>query len=176
MRQRLLLLDLDGTIREPASGARFISEPSDQRLIEGALLQLRRYKGDGWTMVGITNQGGVASGHKTMGDAIEEQWLTLMACRGLLSEIYFCPEYDGSECICVDGEQRLNYRRFSRTNQSFRKPGAGMLELAMELNSFSREKTMMVGDRSEDEESAKNAGVAFQWAKTWLADTGIYIV
>ena len=31
----LLLLDLDGTVREPASGAKFINDSKDQRLIKG---------------------------------------------------------------------------------------------------------------------------------------------
>lgn len=33
---RLLLLDLDGTIHEPLSGEKFIQHPRDQRIIKGA--------------------------------------------------------------------------------------------------------------------------------------------
>ena len=45
---RLLLLDLDGTVRESASGAKFINKPDDQVLIDGALKAIRAYQSAGW--------------------------------------------------------------------------------------------------------------------------------
>ncbi len=61
----LLLLDMDGTLREPKSGQPYFQDPKDQRHIEGASTAILAYK-DGGIMVGITNQGGVAAGHKSI--------------------------------------------------------------------------------------------------------------
>jgi D-glycero-D-manno-heptose 1,7-bisphosphate phosphatase len=88
---KLLLLDCDGTIREPASGGKFIQHPSDQRIIKGADQALAHYHKNEWQIVGITNQGGVAAGHKTIEDAIEEQLITLELFPEI-EGIFFCPD------------------------------------------------------------------------------------
>lgn len=59
MHTKLLLLDCDGTIREPRSGAKFIQRPEDQKIIAGADKAIAHYHQEGWILVGITNQGGV---------------------------------------------------------------------------------------------------------------------
>jgi len=71
-KMKALLLDLDGTIRRPTSG-KFIEYPNDQEPIEGAIKAMEIYHQEGWTMIGITNQGGVAAGYKSLKSAIEEQ-------------------------------------------------------------------------------------------------------
>ena len=55
---KLLLLDLDNTVRETISGATFINDPFDQRLILGAAETIARYKSQFWQIIGISNQGG----------------------------------------------------------------------------------------------------------------------
>ena len=59
----LLLIDMDGTLREPLSGQQHFQHPKDQHIIAGAEIAIRAYKDD-WIIVGITNQGGVGAGHK----------------------------------------------------------------------------------------------------------------
>lgn len=54
----LLMVDMDGTIREPLNGQQYFQHPKDQRQIEGADPAIGAYKDD-WLIVGITNQGGV---------------------------------------------------------------------------------------------------------------------
>ncbi len=63
---KLLLLDCDGTIREPLSEAKFIQQPRDQRIVEGADKAIAHYSSREWTIIGITNQGGVAARHKSI--------------------------------------------------------------------------------------------------------------
>lgn len=166
---KLLLLDLDGTVRESASGKTFINQPDDQKLIDGATEAIARYPG--WTKIGITNQGGVAAGHKSLGDAIAEQHITLQ----LLPEldwIYFCPTYDGNACWKVDRYNSLEIKQFFIEEfGSFRKPGAGMINLA--LRQFDVEQSLYVGDRPEDEQAATAAGVPFMWAHDWRTATSI---
>ena len=91
---KLLLVDCDGTIREPDSGEKFIQYPQDQRIIRGADKAIASYSPSEWTIVGITNQGGVAAGHKSLSDCCNEQRYTLELFPQI-SAIYFCPDYNG---------------------------------------------------------------------------------
>ncbi|MEH1788842.1 MAG: hypothetical protein V7L23_25500 [Nostoc sp.] len=59
---KLLILDLDGTVRRPKSGAKFINNPHDQEIIPEAQRAIAHYKSQCWIIVGATNQGGVAAG------------------------------------------------------------------------------------------------------------------
>jgi D-glycero-D-manno-heptose 1,7-bisphosphate phosphatase len=93
----LLLVDLDGTIREPLSGQQYFQHPKDQRIIAGADVAIRAYKDD-WIIVGITNQGGVAAGYKSIQECIKEQQYTLELFPEL-REIYFCPDFEGKKCF-----------------------------------------------------------------------------
>jgi hypothetical protein len=55
---KILLVDCDGTIRQPKSGAKFINKPDDQQPIPGAVEATRHYFQKDWLIVGITNQAG----------------------------------------------------------------------------------------------------------------------
>ncbi|MBE9193571.1 hypothetical protein IQ230_25235 [Gloeocapsopsis crepidinum LEGE 06123] len=46
-KEELLLLDCDGTIREPISGAKFIQHPEDQKIIAGAEQAIAHYHQEG---------------------------------------------------------------------------------------------------------------------------------
>lgn len=58
MKQKLLVLDKDGTIVRPKSGNTFVQHPEDQELIEGVAEAIARYIADGWTIAIASNQGG----------------------------------------------------------------------------------------------------------------------
>lgn len=159
---KLLLLDLDGTIREPVSGQKFIQHPRDQRVIEGADKAIVHYHGHGWLPIGISNQGGVAAGHKSLEDCVQEQFYTLELFPQL-HKIYFCPDYEGKQLGCC---YRNHYNvLFPSGYPSFRKPGAGMLEYAIQTHDS--EECWYVGDRPEDEAAAVAASVNFVWANIW---------
>jgi D-glycero-D-manno-heptose 1,7-bisphosphate phosphatase len=162
---KALLLDLDGTIRRPTSG-KFIEDPNDQEPIEGATKTIEIYHQEGWTLIGITNQGGVAAGHKSLKSAIEEQQKTLEIFP-LLSYIYFCPDFEGNLCYGVSRENiDLIHEIRKEFLGQFRKPNCGMISASLK-NFKNLSKALMVGDRSEDEEAAKNAGIHFLSADIW---------
>jgi D-glycero-D-manno-heptose 1,7-bisphosphate phosphatase len=163
---KALLLDLDGTIRRPTSG-KFIEDPNDQEPIEGAIKAMEIYHQEGWTMIGITNQGGVAAGYKSLKSAIEEQLKTLEIFPRL-SCIYFCPDFEGNLCYGVSRENiDLIHVICKEFLGQFRKPNPGMIFAA--LRAFAKEPTdiLMVGDREEDKLAAKNAGINFLDAHIW---------
>ena len=162
---KALLLDLDGTIRRPTSG-KFIEDPNDQEPIEESIKTMQLYDQEGWIITGITNQGGVAAGHKSLKSAIEEQRKTLEIFP-LLCYIYFCPDFEGNLCYGVSRENiDLIHETHKEFLGQFRKPNCGMISAA--LKSFKNpSKALMVGDRLEDEEAAKNAGIHFLSADIW---------
>ncbi len=90
---KILLVDCDGTIRQPKSGAKFIDKPTDQEPIPGAVEAIDHYHSEGWLIIGVTNQAGVAAKHKSLKDCVQEQQYTLRLFPQL-EAIYFCPDYE----------------------------------------------------------------------------------
>jgi hypothetical protein len=97
--KHLLLLDLDGTVRETKSGQDFINSPDDQTLKIGVFDLIKRAHEIGWGIFGVTNQGGVRAGFKSLKDCIQEQFITLEKTRGFMLGIYFAIADD--ECWFV---------------------------------------------------------------------------
>lgn len=173
MRMKLLLTDCDGTIREPASGEKFIQYPLDQRVIFGADRTLAYYHSKGWLIVGISNQSGVAAGHKVLDDAIAESHYTLELFPQILC-IYICPDFEGKHCWLIGRNHDEVPVHLTPWGEdfigTFRKPQPGMLNAAVKMSGFKERKSeyWFVGDRTEDEESAMRAGVNFMPADIWL--------
>lgn len=123
----LLMLDLDGTIRRPKGENKFINNPKDQELFPEVLGLLEEYRKADFTIVGITNQGGVAAGFKSIENCVAEQKYTLelapqMDC------IYFCPSKRGRSCRKVNRDGSVE----KYAGNGYRKPHPGMLALAMD--------------------------------------------
>ncbi|MCL1466073.1 HAD-IIIA family hydrolase [Argonema galeatum] len=167
-RLSLLILDLDGTVREPVSGNKFIQRPRDQRMIEGVEGAIAYFAATGWKIVGVTNQAGVASGKKSLQSCIKEQQYTLELLLEM-EEIYFCPDFEGRKCFCVTRSEVHNYSKHQESGK-FRKPNPGMVNLAIERHL--PDKILMIGDRPEDREAAKAAGIKFQQAENWRQTYG----
>ena len=175
--KKLLILDKDGTLTTTMSGARFVQHPEDQKLLPGVEEALQRYTDDGWLTVIVSNQGGVAAGHKTLADVNDE----MQYCYDLIYEsvmdgctfldVYFCPDFEGRVCCRMEGSAE-DLSPFQGTD--FRKPGPGMLKEA--ISDFAAQQfdtpdqILYVGDRPEDQQAAKAAGVSFMWASQWRGD------
>lgn len=171
---KILFLDLDGTVRQTKSGATFITDPYDQELIPGVVDALENYKD--WTIIGITNQGGVAAGFKTLENCILEQQQTLTLITKLHS-IYFCPD-NGDTIGIVERSRNGMFTSYqdghSGVYASFRKPDCGMIIYAcggkftcdVAIKDLYSE-CLMVGDRPEDQQCAANAKIPFMWAEDW---------
>jgi D-glycero-D-manno-heptose 1,7-bisphosphate phosphatase len=160
----VLYLDLDGTVRQGKDDAlgRFVNGPEDVVVFPEAVEMMRRWKAGGGRIIGVSNQGGVALGIVAF-EAVEAAILeTYNQTLGLFDRIRWCvhhPDADNPEmarCWC-------------------RKPAPGLLiEGAISLAEEHGEyyppyMGLMVGDRPEDEECAKRAGLDFQWAADWRA-------
>ncbi len=158
----VLYLDLDGTVRQGKDDAlgRFVNGPEDVAVFPEATEMMRRWKAGGGRIIGVSNQGGVSLGivpYKQVAAAMRE---TQRQAGGLFDKIAFCVHHPNAKspefarCWC-------------------RKPSPGLIiESALDCAAHFGEyyppyMGLMVGDRPEDEQCAKLAGLDFQWAADW---------
>ncbi len=169
--QEILFVDLDGTIRRPKSGEQFIQFPKDQEAIPGAKEAITKYSTQGYLIVGITNQGGVAAKHKSLDDCIKEQQETLKLFPEIHS-ILFCPDFEGEKCYrCYRDKYFDCTTHYPRLLVHYRKPGLGMIDYVLTQGEIHPSDCLMVGDSSEDEACAEAAGVTFIEAEKWRSTT-----
>lgn len=189
---KLAILDKDGTLTQPKSGAQFVESPEDQELMPGVEEAIAKLVAAGYVIAVVSNQWGCtaknpATGkpHKSMESAIEE----MKFVGRLIPEIqviYFCPD-DGNKLVELDyspertilGDANISsYQRQDhdfyiaggrREYASFRKPNPGMLHWAMQKFSSLTEpvEAFYIGDRSEDLNAAYFADIPFLHADTW---------
>lgn len=170
---KILLLDKDGTLVVPASGAKFVNIPTDQKPMDGVNNAIDYYLKNDWNLMIISNQGGVAAGHKSLEEAIAEMRFAMDLFPGI-EQAYFCPcdpKSEGDHCWYVgnDWEMKIDWKISALGYSSgFRKPHPGMLQLAI---AGSVDEVLYVGDRPEDEQAAAAANVPFMWADQWRVST-----
>lgn len=188
---KLAFLNKDGTLVISSKPNGFIDKPEQQVLKPGSLELVERLLLEDFTLVIVSNQGGIEKGFKSLEMAIDE----MMYCNNLFvkeldrpvfERIYFCPDFGGNHCyLCEpDGYSKENQfwktKPFDLSNSiaankikakgRYRKPNSGMLEQAIEYYSGATldepplEKIIMIGDRKEDKQAAENAKVhQFYW-------------
>lgn len=88
MATKLLICDKDGTLVNPASEAKFVDSPWDQKPIIGVKGKLENYALSGWDIAIASNQGGVAANHKSLESCILEMRFCLELFPAI-AEAYF---------------------------------------------------------------------------------------
>jgi D-glycero-D-manno-heptose 1,7-bisphosphate phosphatase len=159
----VLYLDIDGTVREGKDDAlgRFVNGPEDVRVFPAAVEMMRRWKAGGGRIIGVSNQGGIALGIVTFEQVAAAMHETHRQAEGLFDKITLCMHHPDAEhpemarCWC-------------------RKPSPGLIvEAALDLarthpsEIYPPYMSVMVGDRPEDEECARLAGLDFLAAAAW---------
>jgi D-glycero-D-manno-heptose 1,7-bisphosphate phosphatase len=149
-----LCLDLDDTVRYSANG-KFINKAEDVRLFPDVEAKLWEYRDNHFLIFGVSNQGGVAHGFKTSRGVDQEIEATFMLFKRNPFHIVKCCLHE------ADGKvEPYNHRSL------LRKPDYGMLALC-EVEAFQAgyivdwDKSLFVGDRSEDRDIADKAGIKF---------------
>ena len=143
-----VFVDRDGTIIEDVP---FLHEPQRVRLLPGAGEGLKRLQDMGYRIVILTNQGGIGLGYFTLEDfyRVNSAMLRLLHGYGVrVDKIYFCPHGLAEQCDC-------------------RKPGTALLRLAHEQLNVDLSRSVVIGDRTADLETARRAG-----CKSVLVRTG----
>lgn len=157
--QPALFLDFDGTIRYNGKNpGDYIDGPDSVALYDGVEEKLWDYRDRGWVLIGVTNQGGVAFGFKTVDENRDEVDATIeLFEENPFHDIYCCEWHPDGDSVPYGNKSLL------------RKPHYGMLVMA-EVEMLERgrlvnwEKSLLVGDRREDKECAEAAGIDFEWA------------
>lgn len=157
-----LCLDWDGTIRRSKSGFTFIKDKDDIELIPGMEEIIWVYRNLGWLIIGISNQGAVAFGIKTVPEIRAETKVTL----GLFKTN---PFHIVKMCMSMTGGTTEPYNHRSL----MRKPYVGMLAAAEQTawengHIIDWDKSLFVGDRPEDQSCARNADIPFIYASYFL--------
>jgi D-glycero-D-manno-heptose 1,7-bisphosphate phosphatase len=158
----MLYLDIDGTVREGKDDplGKFVNGPDDVRIFPEAVIMMQLWKDQGGRIAGVSNQGGIALELVSEQNVKDAFLRTQDGVGWLFDRILYCKHYPTSKntglCWC-------------------HKPQYGLLvEAAVTLGAHYDEvyplyMSLMVGDRPEDEQCAKNAGIDFMWAKEWRA-------
>lgn len=165
----LLIVNINGTVKVPESGEH-TNTPGNQQIITNALFALGLYNAEGWSIVGVSNQGGVTARNpitgkpfKSFNDCVAEQRLTLQYLKPL-TVIYIAPDMSGIACWRVARTRLTEETRYS----NYRLPGTGMLQLAIDrYNTGGNSQVLYVDDSNTGEDAAAELGIPFKYATTW---------
>lgn len=162
--KKVAIFDFDGTLRVPKKGS-WVS-PGNMKLGPAFDFFYQVYRSD-YILFGLTNQGGVAHGFKTMEQVREEnkemeRMLVAKIFNGpalgvsLFEKVIVAPLYPGVNCDV----------------SHLRKPNTGALGVIEHCLSekgitVDWRQSLMCGDRNEDKEFAERAGLKFFDAKNW---------
>ena len=141
--KKIVFIDRDGTINLKADKACYIEDINDFIWIDKAKDAIELLTDNGYKVILITNQPGIARGNLTIEklDEIHNKMQQDLKQYGTeIYKIYYCPHDWDEGCDC-------------------RKPKPGMLYQAQKDLSIDLTKTVFFGDDERDMEAARNANV-----------------
>lgn len=145
--ERIIFLDRDGTINTEVN---YLYRPEELKILPGVPDAIRYWKEQGYRIVVVTNQAGVARGYYTEADvdALHAYMNRLLQKQGAgIDHFFYCPHHP---------EHGIGaYRRQCHC----RKPETGMFEMAEQYYEVDREHSWMIGDKLSDILAGKNYGV-----------------
>ena len=139
---KALFLDRDGVVNVEKN---YLHKPEDFELVDGIAEVCRAYQEQGYLIIIVTNQSGIARGYyseedfRHLSDWMVEYFKTL----GIdITRIYHCPHHEeiSGTCDC-------------------RKPEPGMFLNAMNDYGIDMRSSVMIGDNERDITAARRAGV-----------------
>jgi D-glycero-D-manno-heptose 1,7-bisphosphate phosphatase len=136
-----VFLDRDGTVCEEVG---YLSDEKELRLIPGAAEAIIKINQAGWKVIIISNQSGIARGYMNSDDVdrVNQKLLKLLKAEGAqVDGIYYCPHHP-------QGNSPYNIKC------DCRKPEAGLLYKAAREHKLILDKSIMIGDKYSDVETA----------------------
>jgi D-glycero-D-manno-heptose 1,7-bisphosphate phosphatase len=160
----VLYLDIDGTVRHGKEQlGRYVNTVADVVIFPEAITHMQRWKDNGGRIIGVSNQGGIALGHMSFTACAQTMIRTHQLTGGLFDKLAWCRHHPAA----ADPEMARCWCR---------KPAPGLLiEAAVDLaravggEIYPPHLALMVGDRIEDRDCARNANVDFMDATEWRA-------
>ena len=140
MGNKAVFIDRDGTIN---INVEYLDTPDEFKMYPGVAEGIRLLKENGYKIIVITNQSGIARGffteetlekiHNKMKDELSEKGASIDA-------IYYCPHHPDEKCNC-------------------RKPNTGLLKKAIKDFDIDVKNSFFIGDRMIDVEAGSKIGV-----------------
>lgn len=144
---RALFIDRDGTINRDCP---YCIEPDDLVLYEDTVRLMKQYRKNGYLIIVVTNQSGIARGYFTEEqlEKFHERMIEELKKRDVeIDDIYYCPHHPDENCNC-------------------RKPKTGMIDKAVKDHDILLSQSIMVGDRDDiDGALARKLGIHFRQVK-----------
>jgi len=150
-KNKAIILDYDGTIRQTKSGERYPSTPRDIEILPNRTETLKEYQEKGYLLLGVSNQSFVAKGDFTIEELIKcfENTHNLL---GIDFEYKFCPHPAFPQiCYC-------------------RTPMPGMGVEYIEKHKLDPSQCIMVGDMKVDNTFANRCGFQFAHANDFFKE------
>lgn len=138
---RAVFIDRDGTI---AKDVPYCSRPEDFELLPGAAEGIKLLKENGFLVIIITNQSGIARGYfteETLSQIHQKMQMELAQHGACVDAIYYCPHHPDDGCDCRKPKPKL------------------VFQAARDLN-IDLSQSYVIGDSEMDTELAKQAGCA----------------
>ena len=139
---RALILDYDGTLRTTTSGAPYPRDPDEIEILPNRTETLQRYVDDGFRLVGVSNQAGIARG-----DLTQEQADACFSCTNEL----------------LGFEIDVRYSQYAAGSWC-RKPMPGLGVFLIREHALDPAKCVMVGDMDSDRIFARTCGFTYSEA------------
>ena len=141
--QKFVFLDRDGTLNVRPPKACYVEKPEDFVWLDGAKEAVKKLNDNGYLVILISNQPGIARGNlteKTLEEIHEKMKCDLERIGAHIDAIYYCPHNWDDGCFC-------------------RKPKPGMLYMAQRDYSLNLTKGFLIGDDERDIEAGESARV-----------------
>lgn len=140
--KKAVFLDRDGVINKERG--EYTYRPDDFIINAGLIESIKLLKDNGFIVIIVSNQGGIAKEIYTSEDVIKlyEILQKKLQKDGVeADDFFFCPHHEKTgRCLC-------------------RKPGSLLLEKAIALYNIDNKKSFMIGDSERDIIAAERAGV-----------------
>jgi len=143
---KILFLDMDHNLIQPKSGNRFPVDSMDWEFIIPTKEKALQFYEDGYKIVVVSNQGGIAHGNETH-EGLKLKFESIQQSMGIPIKFFYSSSTDKKDPM--------------------RKPNIGMAEEAAKVYDIDWENSIMVGDASglpgqfsdSDKKFAENAGI-----------------
>lgn len=140
--KKCLFLDRDGVINFDPGDYTF--EIEKFQFLPGIFEVVRNFKREGFLVIVITNQGGIAKKRYT-----QTQMQTL--------HNYMLEQFEKNDAAITDVFYSLHHDKISASID--RKPDSLLIERALYLHSINPAESLMIGDKDSDVKAAQKAGV-----------------
>lgn len=144
---KVIFLDRDGTINQEVH---YLHQTSDLVIMPGVAEAIRLLREDGYRIVVVTNQAGVARGYYSCQDVerLHEYLNELLNKDGAwIDHFFYCPHHP----VYGVGEYKKDC--------DCRKPGTGMFMMAEQHYQVDKANSYMIGDKLLDVEAGMNYGI-----------------